>query len=123
MQYSPKLKRVMLLLQDIVEREGVAASIILHEPPFSEYLLHLKTPYSCAFLEGNSLRIRANRDNFPSLEAQKKTITDTINMLEHLRLQSELHAHTFEAMLQLLRKKFIIDQDTPRHTGQSELDN
>ena len=123
MQYSPKLKRVMRLLQDTLEQEGVAASIILHEPPYSEYMLHLKVPYSCAFLEGDYLRIRARREDFSSLEQQKRRVTDTINMLQHFQMNSANNARTFEAMLKKLHQQFIIEGGEPQHTGQSEIDN
>lgn len=123
MQYSAKLKRVMKQLREILEKEGVGASVILHEPGFSEFMLHTSTPYSCAFIEGDQLRIRSKRADYPSLAAQKKVVTDTINMLQHFRDNSAFQANQLSEMIRRLDQQFEINQTGGERTSQHELDN
>lgn len=125
MLYSPKLKRVMKQLREIVEIEGVGASIIIHEPGFSENLMHINPRYSCAHIDNGSyqLRIRAKREDYTSLEAQKKAITDTVNMFVHLRDMSARQSMMFEKALEIMSTKVDITNIGGTETSQTQLDN
>ncbi len=48
MQYSPKLKRVMAKIKDILIEEDIEGIVILHHQKWSEILNHLETSNSCA---------------------------------------------------------------------------
>lgn len=113
----------MKALEQILKDEGIAGSIVLHEPGFSEFLLHMAAPYSCAFIEGGQLRIRAKRADFPTLAAQKKKVTETINMIQHFKDNHEMLARVTGQMLTKLNQQFVIENEEGLSTSQQELDN
>lgn len=84
MQYSPKLKKAAEEIKEILKRYDIAALVVLHTPGHSEFVCELQPSYSCASFEGNFLRIKAKKADYPTLEAWKQKATDTANMLHHL---------------------------------------
>jgi len=88
MDYSPHLKNVMEDIKSLLQKNDIAASIALHTPGHGEFLLHLSPTYSCAFFEGDILRIKAKlQEDFQGdKKAWTKKITDTANMLHHLAM-------------------------------------
>lgn len=89
MQYSPKLKKAMKEIKDILDKNDIAATVVLHTPGHSEFLSKIDPSYSCAFFEGDYLRVRAriDEDFNGDKKAWERKIIDTINMLD-------LFAHT-----------------------------
>lgn len=87
MQYSPKLKKAMTEVKEILLKYDIGASVILHNPSgHSEYLLRIDPSYSCARFEGDYLRVKSKLSDYGGdKEAQKKSIADTINLISHLK--------------------------------------
>lgn len=90
MQYSPKLKRIMQEFKDILKREDIAAIIVVHEPGYSESLVHIEPSYSAAKINRleNSVEFKSAIKHYPSMEARHKALTDTANMLSHLSVMT-----------------------------------
>lgn len=78
---DPKLKIAAEEIKAVLLKYDCAAIVILCSESHLEYLHHVTPSWSCAKLEGNELRIKAKREDFPTLEAQKKCVTDTIGMV------------------------------------------
>ena len=83
MQYSPKLKRVMSEISQILGREDVGGFVVLHTPGYAELLTKLDPSYSCASIEDGGIRIRgkADRDFGGDIKKQTESLRDTSNML------------------------------------------
>lgn len=125
MQYSPKLKKVMEEIKAIVKKHDIGAMVVLHSPGYSEYLNHLATSYSCAFIEGDKLRIRARlQEDFKGdREAWQKKITDTINMLQHFTDVSGPMLLAFFDLIDLIKKKVEIENDPGESSSHTQQNN
>lgn len=86
MQYSPKLKKAAEEIKQILEKYDIGAILVLHTPGNSEYVMKIDPSYSCAFIDGEMLRVRAKlqQDFKGDKTAWEKKITDTANMLSLL---------------------------------------
>lgn len=87
MQYSPKLKKAMAKIHQILKDEDIAGVVVLHTPQHSEYLTHITPTYSCAEIDEQlgMLLIKGqliHHNNDKKVQIQK--LTDTCNMLHHL---------------------------------------
>ena len=85
MQYSPKLKRAIQEIKDILSREDIAGVVILHEPGFSEFLVKVDPTYSCARIQDGQLRVKSKKEDFKQNPAMReKVVQNTANMLHML---------------------------------------
>lgn len=110
MQYSPKLKRVMQEIKDILSREDIAGIIMIHEPGFSEYLLKLDPTYSCAKITLEGIRLKAKKEDHKlNPDQQKKLVEDTFNMIHCFNAISCRVVPPLMDTEDLLKAKFKID--------------
>lgn len=85
MTYSPKLKKAMNEIKEILKRHDIAGVVVLHTPGNSEYLNEISPTYSCAKQEGDTIRFRAKKADFKnSAELRDQCIADTSNMFSCL---------------------------------------
>lgn len=85
MQYSPKLKRAIQEIKDILSREDIAGVVIVHEPGFSEFLVKVDPTYSCAKIQDGQLRVKSKKEDFKENPAMReKVVQNTANMLHML---------------------------------------
>ena len=86
MQYSPKLKKATEEIKMILLKYDIAASIVLHTPGHSEFLLRIDPSYSIAKLEVDHVRIKANlqRDFNGDKKKMEEKMAATSNMLRLL---------------------------------------
>jgi len=112
---SPKLKEAMEEIKEILNKHDIAASVILHEVGFSEFLFKISPSYSCCFFEGNMLRVKAKSADYAGgVTERNQKIADTSNMLHHL---VETGNHVRETMAELSKK--IDDLCETEHFGSS----
>lgn len=112
---SPKLKEAMEEIKEILNKHDIAASVILHEVGFSEFLFKIDPSYSCCFFEGNMLRVKAKAVDYAGGATERnQKIADTSNMLHHL---VETGNHVRETMAELSKK--IDDLCETEHFGSS----
>jgi len=85
MQYSPKLKKAMEQIKDILKEHDIAGYVVLHTPGYTEYLKHITPSYSCVVIESNSMiRIKAKAEDFGGdVNKRNQKIADTANMMRH----------------------------------------
>lgn len=86
MQYSPKLKKAMEEIKEIVKKYDIGALVTLHDPGNSEYWNHITPSYSLMKVNGDEIRLKANLKNDFSGNKQlmQKRLSDTANMLSLL---------------------------------------
>ncbi len=103
MQYSPKLKKAMEEVKEILNKYDIGALVVLHTPGHSEYLNKINPSYSCAKFESDeAVRFRAKKADFGGdVEARNKKLTDTSNMLN---LLGEVGARISLSMLDLSKR-------------------
>jgi len=86
MEYSPKLKKVMQQIKQIINDNDIAALVFLHTPGHGEYLVKVDPSYSVAKIENEKLRVRARLQE--DFKGDKTTwlnkTADTSNMLSVL---------------------------------------
>lgn len=68
-------------IKAILNNYDIAALVVLHTPGHSEYVMHVNPSYSCATFDGDLLRIKAQRADFPTVEAWQEKVANTSNML------------------------------------------
>lgn len=127
MQYSPKLKKAMEEIKAIIEREDIAATVVLHDilrggnatdsKGFSETYVKINPTYSCAFFKNDEqgrrmVRFRSKLVDYNGdQDAQRRNQADTANMLMHLAKGSGDHAINFLDLLDVVDDKIAISED------------
>lgn len=123
MQYSPKLKKAMEEIKVILNKYDVGASVVLHTPIFSEFLLKVDPSYSCAKFENNELRIRSKLEDYNGDKTQQElTLTNTVNMIVHLSDTNKDIIRMLDAMIKSLSLRMEIninDGGSSSHTQQN----
>lgn len=84
MQFSPKLKNAAEEIKAILKNYDIAASIVLHTPGHSEFILEITPSYSCAKLNHDSIRFKAKKSDFNNELKRQQVISDTANMMNLL---------------------------------------
>lgn len=106
---DPQLKTAMEEIKAVLRKYDIAGIVFLGSQSHSEFLLGINPSWSCAKFEAeNELRIRAKREDFPSLEAQKKCLTDTVGMLAGFRDLAENAQENLGNVLAMLGKHIEI---------------
>lgn len=85
MQYSPKLKKAMQEIKDILSKHDIAGMVVIHTPGHSEFLNKMDPTYSILKIKGDEVRMRATAADYNGdLAARNKAIADTCNMLHSI---------------------------------------
>lgn len=124
MQYSPKLKKAAEEIKQILQKYDIAANVVLHTPGYSEYLLHITPTYSCAWLENDSVRFRAKKEDYNgNAIVRNQKINATANML---RLLSDVAGYNALTLLHVADEFDGIvgaDHNDSSHTSHSTQNN
>lgn len=124
MQYNPKLKKAAEEIKQILQKYDIAGNVVLHTPGHSEYLLHITPTYSCAWLENDSVRFRAKKEDYNgNVIVRNQKISDTANML---RLLSDTSGNNALALLQVSDQfddLISADHGDSSHTSHSTQNN
>lgn len=117
MSYSLNLKTAMFEIVEVLKRHDIAAHIILHEPGYSEYLLHVDPSWSCARIEGDFLRVRSlGKDYGGDRGRQMAAAADTVNMLAHFADICARDAKLFREIEARLSEDWEIEHGPGTHT-------
>lgn len=82
-----KLKYVMEEIKDILLQHDIAGVVVLHTPGQSEFHVHLEPSYSCAYFDGNMLKVVAKLEDFDGdTEAMQSTLSSTFNMFHTITM-------------------------------------
>jgi hypothetical protein len=85
-QYSPKLKKAVAEIKEILMKYDIAGIVTVHTPGFSEYINHISPTYSCASLDDLSgrLELRAKKEHFKNAIDRNNSLAGTANMFRML---------------------------------------
>lgn len=124
MQYSPKLKRVIKEIEQILECEDIAANVILHTPGHSEYLYKVNASYSAAKHENGTIRIRAKLADFNGDKAAwQAKIRDTVNMFTHFADLGGMLLKNTDMLIEMLKKYVEIEYTKGGDTSHTTQNN
>jgi len=96
---DPKLKTAMREIEAVLKKHDCAGLIPLVSEKHAEYLYEIAPSWSCARVEettdkGFGIRIRSKLKDYPSKEAQKKSIEATAGMfLSFANMAAEQQGH------------------------------
>lgn len=123
MNYSPKLKKAMQEVRQVLEEHDIAGSVVLHTPGFSEYLIHISPSYSCAKIERNGvLRVKASHLNIP-FEEKIEMIISTANMFKLIGETSSHIANQTLSMSRAIDREMNCYHSDSIHTSKPSIDN
>ncbi len=105
MQYSPKLKKAMEQIKNILKENDIAGFVVLHTPGFSEYLNHFETSYSCAKLVDGDVMLKINSKEI-GIDKARIIARDSLNMMTHLAKATGEHAMLYINAEKILKDKF-----------------
>ncbi len=124
MQYSPKLKKAMEEIKAILIKHDIAAVVVLHSPPFSEYSTHINPSYSCASFVDNVFRVRAKAEDFGgNVEIRNQKLKDTANMLHHLSTVGKQISSGLAEVSEQVDKHLDAEHVGGSHTSHTQQDN
>lgn len=106
--HSENLKKTMRKIKGILKSRGLAASVILYEPGFSEYLSVIDPIYSTVRFgkEKGQLQILDDLETYHGDEqARMERMEATMNMLVHLANMSRVMFQNFNNMARLVETK------------------
>jgi len=102
MKPETKLKVAAEEIKRILCKHDIAAVFNLHTPGHGEFVLHLNTSYSCAYMyNDDELRFYSKRKDYKTQAEHFKKLADTSNMLKIL---TDMTANNF-LMLKPLSEK------------------
>lgn len=106
MQYSPKLKKAMEEIKEIVKKYDIAAFVVLNDGDgFSEYLNAISPSYSCAKVAENGIQFRLKGSEVGKERAQQ-IAHGTFNMVTHFADMIGKHAMMYIDAQKLLKDKW-----------------
>lgn len=110
---DPKLLEAMEKIKAILNEYDIAAWVLLQSQTHGEWLNHISPSWSVAKMGKNELgefiHIKALAKDYPSKEAHKKAVEDTIGMLIGFMDGSDRLSRNMEAVLETLSKQFGIE--------------
>ena len=114
---DPKLKEAMEEVKAILAKHDIAAIVVLASQTHGEHLYHVNPSWSCVKLEGDALRIKAQRQDFPDLETQKKCVTESVGMLAVFMDVANIASKNMESMLEVIGQHIEFTNRSYRDDG------
>lgn len=105
---DPKLKTAAEEIKAVLKKHDIGAVVVLGSQSHTEFLIEIAPTWSCAWMEGNFLRIRSQRSEYPSLEAQKKKLEDTVGLVMGFIDASRRNIESLEAVVALIGQKMDV---------------
>ncbi len=116
-QYSKNLRRTIGRIKKILKRRGIAGSVIIYEPGFSEYLAMIDPIYSAVQFgeKPGELKILDSLEHYGDEATRKERLEATMNMLLHLANMSRLMFQNFNNMAHQVEKRAKVYGDKTSH--------
>lgn len=106
MQYSPKLKKAIAEIKEIVDKYDVAAFVLLHEPSgFAEFLNKADPSWSAIKPLQNGIRVRLKQAEVGKQKAREMADA-TYNMVVHFDDMLSMHAKLYAHMKKVLKEQW-----------------
>jgi hypothetical protein len=124
MQYSPKLKKAMAEIKDILSKHDIAGMIVIAEPGFSELLNKLDPTFSCIKVNGDSIRFKSKITDYNGDKAaQVKQITESINILQTITEYAGMNILALMDLTEQLEKDFSAGGQGGTYTSHTTQNN
>lgn len=99
-------------IKDVLEKHDICGVVMLASQTHVEHFTKVHASWSCARYDGEMVRFYAKLEDFPSLEAQKECVTDTIGIMVGLMDVCRDMADQLQKLLEHLSHKFQITHRT-----------
>ncbi len=111
-------------IKAILKEYDLGASIVLHTPGFSEFLLKVDPSYSCVKTNGDEIRIktRLQEDYNGDKKLRDKAIEDSVNMIGHFGDVNGKTALMFFELMDRIKKEIDVEEtggNMSSHTTQN----
>jgi len=129
MKYSPKLKKAMQEIDEIMARHDIGGMVVLHTPGNGEHKVYVSPTYSCAFIDNTpgkeSIRVRTRlqEDFNGDAQARHKCQEDTANMFDILSTLGGYQAMNIIKVFDMLKEPLGIISGPSSHTTDNEINN
>lgn len=104
------LKAAMEEIKAVLKKHDCAGLVTLASPSHTEYLYGISPSWSCAWLQpmpdGFAIRIRSKLKDYPSKEAQKKSVEATTGMFLAFANMAERQQRQMAQLIAMLGKQF-----------------
>ena len=112
-------------IKAILNKHNIAGMIVIHTPGFSEYLLKIDPSYSCAKIEGDHIRVKANlvKDFSGDKKAFEFKAASTSNMFNLLSNTSADISKSLIEISKAVDKKLDAEHFGDGHTSHIEQNN
>lgn len=106
--FDPKLKECAKELMAVMRKHDVMGTVVLASPTHSEWVMHVDASWSVAKFEGEGIRFRSKKEDFPNKAAQDFATESTVHGIESMRwLNAKIHDQ-LGTLVDMLRKKMVI---------------
>lgn len=122
MQYSPKLKKVIEQIKDILKENDIAGFVLLHTPGYSEYLNHTETSYSCITNTPDGMRLQLKTEEVGEKKAEILA-HGTYNMVVHFSKILTLHANAYSGYHTVLKQRWDGTDGPGNHSSHNQQNN
>jgi hypothetical protein len=104
-------------IKAIINKYDIGAIVELHTPGNGEFFINVSPSYSCAWFQGNELRIRARlqEDFNGDRTAWGVKVSDTTNMLLTFLDMNKVLQQNVIAAIAMLNSKIEIEKDSGGH--------
>jgi hypothetical protein len=106
---DPKLKEAMAEIVAVLKKHDIAGIALLQSKTHGEWLNGIDPTWSCAKMDGQSLRIKAPAKDYPSTEDRNEAIRLTAGMIYAFRDGAHRIADNMESVLAMLSKYTTIE--------------
>lgn len=97
-----KLRAALNEIHAILKKNDIAGVMLLCSETHHERLLELSPSWSCVQIQGDFVRIRSKREDYPSKEAQNETLQKTAGLIFGLMKASMESADNLEQLIRCL---------------------
>lgn len=125
MQYSPKLKKAMEEIKEILQKHDIAATVTLHTEGHAEYLNHITPSYSCAKMDEQTGRfeLRARKIHYSNEAERQNKLMATANMLSLLSEVTAKNATYLTRASRLVDKILQAEHFDSGHSSHTQQNN
>ena len=119
-----KLKVAAEEIKEILKKHDIAGIIALHTPGHGEFVTHLHTSYSCAYMyEDNILRFYSKQSDYQSKEEHIKKMLTTSNMMRVLSDITGMLYLQLDKLSKLLDDTVGVEHTKPRLSDTKQEEN
>lgn len=122
-QYSPKLKKAMEQIKQIVIDNDIAALVVLQEPGSSEYGIALSPSYSAVKQTDNQMDVDLSPKAYKDENEWKQKMTDTSQMLYVISQTTSRICISLLSLSETIDKKLLAEHFGGTASGHTEQNN